>query len=168
MALSGWNPILPLQPIPDDLTPRTMAYYRHRDDFHVMLRSDLVSDADIQILQVDQPPNPLTLIVNIYNQRAGDDHNSWSVDRLHNIALPENVPVVVSGDLNMHHPLWAIDEPRPNARAKTFVEWLVDKCMTMCNDKGKPTYLSHSGRATSVLDLTFTNNAALVSNSTLK
>ena len=168
VALSSWNPILPLQPIPEDLIPRTMVYYRCREDFHVMLRSDLVSNADIQVLQVDQPPNPPTLIVNIYNQRAGDDHNSWSVDRLRNIALPENVPVIISGDFNMHHPLWAIDEPRPNPKAEVLIEWLVDKHMTMCNNKGKPTYLSHSGRATSVLDLTFANNAALASNSTLK
>jgi len=58
VALSGWHPVLPLQPIPEDLVPRTMAYYRRRGDFHVTLRSDLVSDADIQVLQVDQPPHP--------------------------------------------------------------------------------------------------------------
>jgi len=37
--------------------------------------------------------------------------------------------------------------------------------MTMCNDKGSPTFLSHCGRATSVLDLTFANNAAHAANS---
>ena len=168
VALSGWYPILPLQPIPEDLTPRTMAYYRRRDDFHVTLRSDLVSDADIQILQVDQPPNPPTLIVNVYNQQAGDDRNSWSVDRLRNVILPENLPVIITGDFNMHHPLWAVDEPRPDPRAEALVEWLVNKRMTMCNDKGKPTFLSHCGRATSVLDLTFANNVALETNSILE
>jgi len=130
VALSSWYPILPLQPIPEDLTPRTMAYYRRRDDFHVTLRSDLASDADIQVLQVDQPPHPPTLIVNVYNQRAGDDRNSWSIDRLRNIALPENVPVVVSSNFNMHHPLWAIDEPHPDPRTESLVEWVVEKRMT--------------------------------------
>ena len=168
VALSGWNPILPLQPIPEDLVPCTMAYYRHREDFHVTLRLDLVSDADIQVLQVDQPLHPPTIIVNIYNQRAGDDNNSWSADHLRNIALPENVPVVVSGDFNMHHPLWAVDEPQPDARMEAFVEWLMDRHMTMCNNKGSPMFLSHCGRATSVLDLTFTNNTAHATNSVLE
>ena len=166
VSLTGWNPVLPLQPIPEDLTPRTMAYYRRRNDFHVTLRSDLISDADIQILQVDQPPNPPTLIINVYNQRAGDDRNSWSIDRLRNIAIPENLPVIISGDFNTHHPLWAVGEPNPDRRAEALVDWLTDNRMTMCNDKGAPTFLSHCGRATSVLDLTFANNIARTLNST--
>jgi len=168
VALSGWNPVLPFQPIPEDLAPCTMAYYRRREDFHVTLRSDLVSDADIQVLQVDQPPHPPTIVVNVYNQRAGDDNNSWSVDWLRNVALPEDLPVIVSGDFNMHHPLWAIDEPQPDARTEAFVGWLVDRRMTMCNNKGSPTFLSHCGRATSVLDLTFANNTAHAANSVLE
>jgi len=40
--------------------------------------------------------------------------------------------------------------------------------MTMCNDKGSPTFLSHCGRAMSVLDLMFTNNAAHAANSVLE
>ena len=166
VALTGWNPVLPLQPIPDDLTPRTMAYYRCREDFHVTLRSDLISDADIQILQIDQPPNPPTLIINVYNQHAGDNRNSWSVNQLHNIVLPHNLPIIISGDFNMHHPLWAIGEPNPNRRAEAFVDWLTDNHMTLCNNKGAPMFLSHCDRAMSVLDLTFTNNVAQALNST--
>ncbi|KAI6118324.1 hypothetical protein F5141DRAFT_963582, partial [Pisolithus sp. B1] len=106
VAGPGWTPTLPVQPIPDEITPRVMAYVRRRNDFTVMLRSDLAKDADIQILQIDQPPHTPVIVANIYNQRAGDDPCSWTLDRLVNTVLPYNLPLVISGDWNLHHPLW--------------------------------------------------------------
>ncbi|KAI6151485.1 hypothetical protein EDD17DRAFT_1424304, partial [Pisolithus thermaeus] len=70
VAGPGWTPILPVQPIPDEITLRVMVYVRHRNDFTVTLRSDLAKDADIQILQIDQPPHTPIIVTNIYNQRA--------------------------------------------------------------------------------------------------
>ncbi|KAI6152895.1 hypothetical protein EDD17DRAFT_1428708, partial [Pisolithus thermaeus] len=105
----GWTPILPVQPIPDEITPRVMAYVQPRNDFTVTLRSDLAKDADIQILQIDQPPHTPVIVANIYNQRASDDPCSWTLDRLVNTVLPYDLLLVISGDWNLHHPLWSAD-----------------------------------------------------------
>ncbi|KAI6148218.1 hypothetical protein EDD17DRAFT_1430055, partial [Pisolithus thermaeus] len=77
-----------------------------RNDFTVILCSDLALGVDMQILQIDQPPHMLVLVANIYNQRAGDDPHSWTLDHLINMTLPNNLPLVISGDWNLHHPLW--------------------------------------------------------------
>ncbi|KAI6100335.1 hypothetical protein F5141DRAFT_1009463, partial [Pisolithus sp. B1] len=106
VAGPGWTPILPLQPIPDNTTPRVMAYIRHRNGFTVMLCSDLASDTDLQILQIDQPPHMPIIVANVYNQRANNDPQSWTFDCFINITFPANLPVVISGDWNLHHPLW--------------------------------------------------------------
>lgn len=74
-----WQPILPVQPIGVGDRPRVMAYVARRDDFTVTLRSDLVQDLDIQILEVRQHPHLPTLLVNVYNQAPLHDINgAWS------------------------------------------------------------------------------------------
>ncbi|KAI6138429.1 hypothetical protein EDD17DRAFT_1454024, partial [Pisolithus thermaeus] len=80
-----------------------------RNNFTVMLCSDLAMDVDIQILQIDQLPHTLVIVANIYNQRAGDDLQSWTLDCLQNIVLLNNLPLVISGDWNLHHPMWSMD-----------------------------------------------------------
>ena len=54
---AAWIPILPMSTIPDNTTPRVMAYYKKRPDFTVTLRTDLIENPDIQILDVAQPPS---------------------------------------------------------------------------------------------------------------
>ncbi|KAG1752439.1 kinase-like domain-containing protein, partial [Suillus paluster] len=72
-SLTGWQPILPLPSVPPNVIPRVMAYIKNRPDFMVTLRSDLAMDADIQILQINQGTHPPTILVNMYNQKAGED-----------------------------------------------------------------------------------------------
>lgn len=154
VAGPGWIPILPLQPIPDNIIPRVMAYIRRRNDFTVTLRSDLASDADLQILQIDQPPHTPIIVANVYNQRASDDPLSWTFDRLINVTFPTNLPVVVLGDWNLHHPLWSTTDRRPSAKAEALADWTFENGLVMLNEKGTPTYLSHDGASLSTLDLT--------------
>lgn len=161
VAGPGWVPILPLQPIPDNVTPRVMAYVRRRNDFTVTLRSDLASDADLQILQIDQPPHTPVIVANVYNQRAGDDPQLWTIDRLVNVTFPTNLPVIVSGDWNLHHPLWSANDCPPSPKAEMLVDWTLENGLVMLNEKGTPTFFSHDGRSLSTLDLTFANHAAV-------
>lgn len=74
----AWIPILPSPNLPENTIPRVMAYIQQRQDFTVTLRSDLANDADMQILEITQPPHPCTIIVNIYNQRSDGKHRKWS------------------------------------------------------------------------------------------
>ncbi len=158
----AWVPILPTSHLPDDIIPRVMAYVQRRHDFTVTLRSDLASDADMQILEITQPPNPPTIVVNIYNQRSNTQPRQWTFDRLTtNVSLPTDVPVILSGDMNTHHPLWEGKGTNPTSRAKSMIDWLDNQHFQMLNDPGVPTYFAYSGRSSSVLDLTFLNVAAL-------
>ncbi|KAG2159084.1 Endonuclease/exonuclease/phosphatase, partial [Suillus bovinus] len=137
-----------------------MAYIKNRPDFTVTLRSDLAMDADIQILQINQGTHTPIILVNMYNQKAGEDPSNWSSDRLVNIELPNGMPVIISGDMNLHHPLWSNTAENPNPRAEAFVDWLTDQGFIMLNERGATTYFAHDGESSSVLDLTFINNRA--------
>ncbi|KAF8578447.1 hypothetical protein K439DRAFT_1362184, partial [Ramaria rubella] len=101
-----WQPILPVQPIPEDKHPQVMAYVRWRGDFTVTLRSDLARDLDMMYLEVQQGVYPSTIIGNIYNGKNGDNENEWTLDRFFTIQLPTNMSVILSGDWNAHHTLW--------------------------------------------------------------
>ncbi|KAL6298147.1 Endonuclease/exonuclease/phosphatase, partial [Sparassis latifolia] len=101
----GWTAIIPVSAILKGKRPRAMAYVHKRADFTVTLRSDLANDLDMQILEVQQAPHPTTLIVNIYNDNKKQGKRS-AAKRLQKVALPNEVLVILSGDWNLHHPLW--------------------------------------------------------------
>ncbi|KAL4069038.1 hypothetical protein J3A83DRAFT_4062079, partial [Scleroderma citrinum] len=68
---------------------------------------DMVNDLDFQILQIDQAPHPPTFIFNIYNQYTPCDPTTWTLDRLTQVLIPQGVLVIVTGDWNLHHPVWS-------------------------------------------------------------
>ena len=110
VAHPSWMPILPVTHLLNDTIPRAMAYIQKRDDFIVTLRSDLAHNADMQILEIAQPPHPKTLIINIYNQQSNTGACQWTFECLmENMSLPTNVPSIITDDLNMHHPMWGGD-----------------------------------------------------------
>ena len=68
VALHGWSTILPVTSMTDtSLRPRTLTYYRPRPDFNITLRSDLIEDRDIQVLDIYQLNQPTATIINVYN-----------------------------------------------------------------------------------------------------
>ncbi|EPS97483.1 hypothetical protein FOMPIDRAFT_48515, partial [Fomitopsis schrenkii] len=102
---AGWTPILPISSIKKEQRPRTMAYTQRRADFTVTLRADIANDLDIQVLEIVQAPHPPTILVNIYNDDKKQGQKS-AAKRLQKLTLPTATPVVISGDWNLHHPLW--------------------------------------------------------------
>jgi ribonuclease HI len=160
-----WIPILPVSLVPHDHIPRVMAYARRRGDFQVLLRTDLAKDLDFQFLEVRQGNFAPVHILNFYNQRPppDDGDDEWSVDRLMQMHLPDRDRLVMTGDWNLHHPLWRVMEREPSARAVQVVEWLEqgDRPFTLINPHGEPTYQSHDNQTLSVLDLTFANPLAM-------
>ena len=68
VALKGWQTILPVTSTDHNSPrPRTLTYYRPRNDFNITLRSDLLEDRDIQVLEISQANHPNTLVINVYN-----------------------------------------------------------------------------------------------------
>ena len=68
VGLRGWSTILPVTSMDDSSPrPRTLTYYRPRPDFSITLRSDLMENRDIQILDIYQLNQPTVTIINVYN-----------------------------------------------------------------------------------------------------
>ena len=106
VALQGWNPIIPTtNGINATARPRTLTYYRARPDFSITLRSDILEDRDVQVLDISQQGQPLTTLVNVYNDPRLQQQSA--LNRLRRIALPRDHPVIITGDFNLHHDLWA-------------------------------------------------------------
>ncbi|KAJ7767920.1 Endonuclease/exonuclease/phosphatase [Mycena maculata] len=157
---AGWTPVLPIPSIPGDSPPpRVMAYYKTRPDFTVTLRSNIAQDLDIQVIDVSQPGIPTTTYVNVYNDSR---QRVPATEQLRALTLPDDHPVILLGDWNLHHELWSLYGIKGNARANRFVEWITDKGYSILNQKGEVTYIPHDKkRSPSVIDLTFVNVAAI-------
>ena len=158
----SWIPLLPYASYNlNDKQPRVMLYYRQRDGLEVALHSDLVRDRDIQVIDVIYPGQPTTMIINIYNDPTRLDNNAIRI--LQNLDLPTNRPVILTGDWNIHHAMWANDTRRyrTNHQTETLVNWLTIQGFQLVNTPGVATYAAHSGRGLpSVIDLTFANGQA--------
>lgn len=124
-AQGTWTPIPPMASIPNDRRPRVMAYTKRRPDLTVTLRSDITEDLDIQVLDISQANYPTVTIVNIYNQprtRDGQASTRDAADRLREIAILQERPVILSGDWNQHHPLWSKGEQEPTNKTQEMVD----------------------------------------------
>ncbi|KAF5379794.1 hypothetical protein D9615_005662 [Tricholomella constricta] len=170
VAHAAWTPILPTATIPRGQRPRVIAYTKTRPDFSITLRSDIAQDLDIQVLDVQQANFPTTTIVNIYSQprvKSSIGRRTDASVRLQTLQLPEDDPVIISGDWNQHHPDWSTNNKPPSTKTRQLVDWTREKGYTLLNEKGVPTYFEHRTRgATTVIDLTFANPAAITLDTT--
>lgn len=164
IVLQGWNPIMPITSLNSSAPkrPRTLTYFRSRPDFSVTLRSDIIEDRDIQVLDVEQPGQPLTTLINVYNDPRLQQQSA--LNRLRNTNLPRDNPVIITGDFNLHHDMWA-SGPVESDDARTsgaIVDWLTEEGYTIMNKKGEITHPPRNARErASVIDLTFVNGRAI-------
>ena len=161
IVLQGWNPITPVTNI-NNINPKrpcTLTYFHSRPDFTVTLRSDIIEDCDIQILDIDQYNQPCTTLINVYNNPKLQQQSTLNCLRHTN--LPQDHPVIITGDYNLHHDMWA-SGPVGNDDARTaepIVEWLTEEGYTLMNQKGEitPPPPCSAQERPSVIDLTFIN-----------
>ncbi|KAJ7585498.1 hypothetical protein C8J56DRAFT_788121 [Mycena floridula] len=132
-------------------------------DFEVTLRSDLIQDRDIQILDIRQPGHPTKTIVHLYNDpRLARRGMAW---RLREINLPTENEIILSGDWNIHHELWSAGRAPTKAVTTEIIDWLEAKGYSLMNQKGEITYIPHDKKKKpSVIDLTWVNQKALAAN----
>jgi hypothetical protein len=163
-ALRGWSTILPVTSLnPNSPRPRTLTYFRPRNDFNITLRSDLVEDRDIQVLEIAQADHPNTLIINVYNDSPKGE--LCILNQLRNIydTLP-NLPTLLTGDFNLHHPSWSREDRAldQDQLATSVADWLTLKNLTLLNRRGEITHLARqAGERHSVIDLSFANAEAV-------
>ncbi|KAF6761936.1 Endonuclease/exonuclease/phosphatase, partial [Ephemerocybe angulata] len=142
--------------------PRCMAYVRTQADFRVTLRTDIIEDRDVQVLDITQGQLPTITVVNVYNDpRRKNDGALARLRRTDGLDLRR--PTIITGDYNMHHPLWSRN-PGPTDQLTTeVVDWLTEQGMTLQNDAGRITHPARSAREQgSVIDLTFANGPVVL------
>jgi len=121
----------------------------------------MVRDSDIQIIDILYPGQPTTTIINIYNDLSCQSKSAASI--LQTLELPTNRLVIITGDWNLHHAMWANDTRnyRTNSQTETLIDWLTNHGLQLVNIPGVATFAAHSGRGLpSVIDLTFANRQA--------
>jgi len=81
----------------------------------------MVWDSDIQIIDVLYLGQPTTTIINIYNDPSCQSKSATSI--LQTLELPTNRPVIITGDWNLYHAMWANDTPnyRTNSQTETLI-----------------------------------------------
>jgi hypothetical protein len=101
-------------------------------------------------------------IINIYN--AGPGRNANSVRALMDAELDPLTPTIISGDFNLHHPLWALENGQQHAASGTadeLVEWLESHAFSIENDLVRATRRGQTAdQHDSIIDLTLLNHAA--------
>ena len=164
VAVQGWATILPVTSLNvDSPRPRTLTYYRPRPDYSITLRSDILEDRDIQILEIAQTDQPKTTIINVYNDAPrGEQCILFKLRDISN-SLPTH-PTLITGDFNLHHPSWAREDRAldQDQLATSIADWLAAQNFSLLNKRGEITHLArHAGERPSVIDLSFANAEAV-------
>ncbi|KAJ3830971.1 Endonuclease/exonuclease/phosphatase, partial [Lentinula raphanica] len=146
-------PISPTPSAPDTVTPRVYAYVKSSIQAEVTLRTDIISDRDMMILDVKPRKGKQVTFIHTYNDPSlGRQQPMW---RLRHLNLPANQAMVVTGDMNLHHLRWSRGAPRSSMITDEVVEWLNQNLFALINKPGVPTHYPHdSGKHPSVIDLT--------------
>ncbi|KAF9259963.1 hypothetical protein L218DRAFT_1003198, partial [Marasmius fiardii PR-910] len=159
-GMAGWVPILPVPArSPDDPQPPTIAYVRRHEDFAVELRTNIIEDPYIQWLDIHQTGKRDVTIINIYNVQ---EHGEQCIlRRLQRLAPPFTNPTFITGDFNLHHPIWAPGLGDSDPLTTAVGDWFMENGWSLLNDKGRITHPArHGGEQPSVIDVTFANNTA--------
>ncbi|KAJ6484435.1 hypothetical protein C8R47DRAFT_981035, partial [Mycena vitilis] len=86
--------------------------------------------------------------------------NCWSFEHVTH-RCQHDQPVFMSGDWNLDHEEWNMDDEPADAKTAEIREKLDELGFILLNEKAVPTYMAHDHRRTiSVLDLTFANPVA--------
>ena len=135
---------------------RVAIFARKKSNFQACLRSDICSDNDLLIIDIQDNKNqyaPIQLI-NIYNEKSlMEQNNSWTVNR----SLLQLMPTknsIICGDFNAHHPWWN-SEIISEIRSQELVDWLLFHDFTLINEPDRPTYFRQNLQRKSIIDLTF-------------
>ena len=121
--------------------------------FRVSQRTDILEHPDLLILEVVLG-NKSFLLINVYN----DEHNS-ALSLLINSALPDNLPVIITGDFNLHHLSWSTPDKDESPFSNSFLQWAEPRGFVLLNEPEEVTF--ERGLDSSVLDLTWANRKAL-------
>src|SRR6266480_5745514 len=148
-----------IMPESEKIRPRVMIFAKKNSRFQFCQRSDICSDTDILIIDINDSLNSNAEIIqltNIYNEKSlSEGSNEWTVKRsLQNITPAKNS--IVCGDFNAHHSWWNSAVPESDSRkAATLVKWLKNFNFDLQNEPDNGTFHKDNLIRASVIDLVF-------------
>lgn len=138
-----------------ELRSRVAIYSRKQSRFQACLRTDICSNNDILVIDIQDIKNQLQNIqlINIYNEKSlKENNNNWTVQR-ELLALKPQKYSIVCGDFNAHNPWWNSESQA--IRSSDLVDWLLEYDFELLNKPDQSTFLRPNCKNNSVIDLTF-------------
>ena len=150
---TAWHLILPTEDFTSDKLPtRSAIYINKRIPSHCYTQVSTLS-LDITALTF-QFSDQTFLLASIYNPPKTDT----SLRTLQQVLATATFPMILAGDFNQHHPLWAGPNHPAQTRASdttTLLQILHDFQLDLCLPPGTPTFLSDAHHTWSTIDLVF-------------
>jgi hypothetical protein len=119
-----------------------MAYIWIEANLDVVAHSDIINDLDIQVLDVtcQRANQPMTWLVNVYNQSSAEEAEGFSVDCLCEKAFNDDIATILTGDWNLQHPICCAMEGNGDQQAQNMVLWLQENDFTLHNPHNLTTW----------------------------
>src|SRR5436190_6311043 len=93
-------------PESEKIRPRVMIFAKKSSRFQFCQRSDICSNTDILIININDSVNPnaeVIQLINIYNEKSlAENSNEWTVKRSLKNIIP-HLNIIICGDFNSHH-----------------------------------------------------------------
>ena len=139
----------------EDIRPRVIIFARKQSKYQFCLRSDILSDSNLLIIDItdkNKSSSETIRLLNIYNKKLlkENNNNERTIERYLYKINPLKY-TILCGDMNAHHSWWN-SKITSSIRAKELVNWLEKYDFELLN---KPDIQTCSRFSNSIIDLTF-------------
>jgi Endonuclease-reverse transcriptase len=137
---------------------KVMAYQRiSASHFNVTNRVDLTSNHHILTLDIHLGISSFR-VVNVYH----DTDHPESLANILGIDTDPSLPTIIGGDFNTHSLAWSPPGIRASPWAMRIEEWALTQNLVLTNPSGVPTRRGEGNQRDTVIDLIWTNAAAVL------
>ncbi|KAF8712504.1 reverse transcriptase, partial [Rhizoctonia solani] len=146
----------------DKKGPSVAIYIRKDQNIHAQFSNCIPTHRNILALDIFINNHKLT-VINVY-AHGKDAHKT--IDHITNEFIPNDRPIILTGDFNLHHPDWALDGSKwkarhPNQTEREFREYAEFNDLTIMNSTHLPTCIAPNPTSNSIIDLTLLNPRAV-------
>ena len=118
--------------------PDVAAYFpKSHPGWNIQPRSDIISHPSILLLEITFQSHTLYAI-NVYNP----SDSSTLIPLYSALSKLHNHETIVTGDFNLHHPLWSKEEHdhKISSESENLTTWMTNKGFSLINEKGIITF----------------------------
>ena len=151
-----------IMPESEEVRPRVMIFAKKSSRFQFCQRSDICSDTDILIIDINDSLNAkaeVIQLINIYNKKSlAENSNEWTVKRSLKDVIP-HANTIICGDFNSHYSWWNLAVLDAEARKATIlVNWLQQFQFDLISESDSGTFHRNNLVRNSNIDLVFSTS----------